>query len=140
MAVTKTISYVNNAGTQKTVTVTFDLQKISAINNQDEEIYLVVTAPGLSTDQTWRKNIDGICEDALYCSASGTDPITSKPNSYTRYKFSTPSGYFYANNFLTTAATPSGYAFGERITPSGIMSGYAGVGISGIIEMLKSIA
>jgi hypothetical protein len=90
MAVQKTISYRDKNGVLRTVNVTVDLEKIAfGENNDSEEVYLTVNAPGISTDYIWRRNIDKIVEDGLFASGVYTDG----GNHATRYSGPTnPSG------------------------------------------------
>ena len=84
MAVQKSITYIDAGGTQRTATVTIDLKKFafgSEIDN--EEVYLEVTAANIAASGIWRRNLDGLVEDALFAqpSASGAR-FTNWQNAY----------------------------------------------------------
>lgn len=69
MAVQKQISYRDKNSVLRTVAVNIDLEKLAfGDGNDTEEVYLTVSAPGVPTEFLWRRNIDGMVEDALYAS------------------------------------------------------------------------
>lgn len=107
MAVTKTITYLDSGGKVLTTTLTFDLAKIAIGPSADEEqVFLVGSAPGLSSENYWRKNIDKLVEDAIFA-ASGVLLSSS------RY----------------VQASGEWSAYGDKIvnTGSGLINGVSGV-------------
>lgn len=84
MAVQKNITYRDKTGALKTTVVTVDLEKIAfGENNDGEEVYITVNAPGISTENVWRRNIDKIVEDGLFASGVYNDGA-SHATRYTR--------------------------------------------------------
>lgn len=73
MAVQKSITYIDAGGTQRTATVSIDLKKFAFGDEvDDEQVYLEVTAPNIAASGIWRRNIDGLVEDALFAAASAS--------------------------------------------------------------------
>lgn len=107
MAVTKVITYTDSTGAVKTTSVQFDLEKlIIGASSDEEKIFLVASAPGLTSNNYWRWCLDGITDDAIFASGTTTD-------SRTRYVH--PSG----------SVNYGGY--GVKIDNSGLLSGISGV-------------
>lgn len=116
MAVSKTITYVDTSNALKTATVSIDIQKLAIGDTSDEErVFLVISAPGIATQNYWRKDIEGLVEDGIFA-ASGVDDYS------TRYTH--PSGAY--------------TAFGDKIANSGIVDGASG--IVGVRQQLIDLA
>lgn len=74
MAVQKTISYVDKNNVVRTTTITIDIEKIAfGYEVDEEEVYLVVNAPGIPSGNIWRRNIDKMVEDGLFASGVYND-------------------------------------------------------------------
>ncbi len=118
MAVTKNLVYADSNGVLRTATITIDVEKVAVGSSSDEEqVYLTVSAAGITSKDYWRRNIDKLVEDAIFA-ASGIDLST------TRY----------------VHKTGEWSAYGDRIvnTGSGIESGESG--IVGIRQQLITLA
>lgn len=105
MAVSKTITYTDGDGALLIATVAIDVQKLAVGNAEDEEkVFLVVSAPGITPVNYWRREIEGLVEDGIFAGPSGTDHQTR----------------------FTAQVDPSG-AYGDKITNSGVLDGVSGV-------------
>ena len=117
MAVQKVISYVDKTGVMRTTTVTIDVEKF-AIGTDEEQVYMIVTAPGLSPAQTWRRCVDKIVEDALYASGQQS-------------RYIHPTGYFRNASQVWTAG--SNVDWGTIYIPGDLASNT----ISGVLQVLR---
>jgi hypothetical protein len=117
MAVQKVISYVDKLGVMRTSTITIDLEKF-AIGSDDEQVYLTVTAPGLTPAQTWRRCIDKIVEDGIYASGQQS-------------RFVYPTGYFRNASQVWTAGT--NVDWGTIYIPGDLASNT----ISGVLQVMR---
>lgn len=115
MATSKVITYTDSSGALLTATVTIDVQKLAVGENDEEQVFLVLSAPGIASNLYWRRNIEGLVEDGIFAGPSGTDHET-------RY---------------AAQSDPSG-AYGDKITNEGTIAGVSG--IAGIRTQLIALA
>lgn len=117
MAVTKTITYADSNNKLRTTTLTIDVEKIAIGPNSDEEqVFITISAPGVTSENYWRHNVDQIVEDGIFA-ASGDASTT---------RYTHPSGTW--------------SAYGDKIvnTGSGIINGVSGV--VGLRQQLITLA
>lgn len=118
MSVTKNLTYADSDGVLRTATITIDVEKIAVGPSSDEEqVYLTVSAAGLTSKDYWRRNVDKLVEDGIFA-ASGIDLST------TRYVHSSGEWSAYGDKIINTG--------------SGIESGSSG--IAGVRQQLIDLA